>query len=178
LLFCVQAAHWFHPAVWLACRRLATLREVACDQQVMSVLQGRAPGYRHTLLKSARLALAGQRPVGLALIGQPCELLIRLAWLERPAAGHTWRHITATLLASGVALVSTLPSRGQANDSRRHEPAPRSTEIAATSSGIAASTTWQPDPSTSTALADQPGCLPLRYFVLARLAEQENAIQP
>ena len=75
---------WWHPAVWIARRRLAGQRELACDR----LAAGRdAAAYRATLLELAR-PLARSGP-GLALIGpgaMPALLLRRLAALAPGAA--------------------------------------------------------------------------------------------
>jgi beta-lactamase regulating signal transducer with metallopeptidase domain len=66
--FChaVQIVYWFHPVVWIARRRLATLREMCCDEDVAAVLGDAAPSYRRTLLELARpLLLAPSTQLGL-----------------------------------------------------------------------------------------------------------------
>lgn len=84
-LFClvVQLVYWFHPLVWLARRRLSTLREVCCDQTVSEVLSESA-GYRSTLLHLARRLLKEPAPVHLSFIHPYNQLLTRLEWLRRP----------------------------------------------------------------------------------------------
>jgi Zn-dependent protease with chaperone function len=77
-------AVWWHPAAWLARRRLAALREIACDAHAARALRGDAAGYRGTLLELAR-PLAGPAP-GMRLAGGGDGVLLeRLRRLERPA---------------------------------------------------------------------------------------------
>ena len=47
----IQILHWFNPAVWLALRRLVSVREEVCDQRVLqSCFVGAARDYGLTLL--------------------------------------------------------------------------------------------------------------------------------
>lgn len=55
LVLClVQIVYWFHPAVWYALRRMRDDRELACDSQVLQILdEGSRREYGMTLLKFA-----------------------------------------------------------------------------------------------------------------------------
>jgi beta-lactamase regulating signal transducer with metallopeptidase domain len=82
----VQTVFWFHPAVWLANRRLALLREIGCDRRVVLALGGAARDYRHTLLRLAAPMFEPARPPAIALVGGRSQLVARLDALERPVA--------------------------------------------------------------------------------------------
>jgi len=105
----VHVLFWFHPAVWLAGRRLRHLRELCCDATVSKVLRERTGEYRATLAEAAREMLFGRAGIGLGLIGlfeSPSRIDQRLQHLERPG----WKHARLKLIASlaAVALMLTL----------------------------------------------------------------------
>jgi beta-lactamase regulating signal transducer with metallopeptidase domain len=80
---------WFHPAVWIARARLASLRELACDAHVARLLGSDADGYRQTLLSVARLMLAGPTPLAQGQLG-----FLALAFGATPRSvlvGRWWR---------------------------------------------------------------------------------------
>ncbi len=80
-----QAFLWFHPAAWLARRRLAELRELGADARVARELGERASEYRASLLAAAERALLRPAPVGAtAFVSTSSLLLLRLARLEHP----------------------------------------------------------------------------------------------
>ncbi|MFC1509711.1 M56 family metallopeptidase, partial [Candidatus Omnitrophota bacterium] len=47
----IQALYFFHPLVWLANRRIRTLREQVCDDQVLSYMQGGRARYAQSMLR-------------------------------------------------------------------------------------------------------------------------------
>jgi len=78
----LQVVFWFHPAVWLVRRRLATLREQACDQRAVAALGGDVDCYRRALLRCAGQLLAPPRLQPNAWLGRQPQLLARLAALQ------------------------------------------------------------------------------------------------
>jgi beta-lactamase regulating signal transducer with metallopeptidase domain len=123
-----QIVFWFHPAIWCARRRLAMLREMACDRTVARLLGDATPAYRRTLILLARSAALGAPasasasrlftagPGALGLFQRQSELVTRLDALARPvsmrraterAAGAA---IALAILVSCVPLASTRPA--------------------------------------------------------------------
>jgi beta-lactamase regulating signal transducer with metallopeptidase domain len=98
--FALHLLYWFHPLVWIARCRLATLREVACDARAAAA-SGGTREYRTTLLRLARgLVTEPSQPV-LGLFGGAGQLITRLAILERPMrrASRMQRAISVALCA-------------------------------------------------------------------------------
>lgn len=105
----LHLVYWFHPMVWFARRRLATLREVACDARAVAA-SGTPDDYRTTLLRLARERVAEPRQPVLGLFGSAGQLLTRLAVLERPIrrASGLQRVISAALAAMLLATCAVL----------------------------------------------------------------------
>jgi len=81
LTLALACAVWWHPAAWIARRRLALQRELACDRRAAAA--GEHDSYRAALCALARpLAAPG---AGLAFLGLRGGLVERLRRLERPA---------------------------------------------------------------------------------------------
>ncbi len=78
----VQAFYWFHPLIWLASRRIAAVRERACDDYAIHALADRE-AYVETLLEMATRLSRRQR-LGLAMaVVRTTKLERRLAAIER-----------------------------------------------------------------------------------------------
>jgi beta-lactamase regulating signal transducer with metallopeptidase domain len=116
-----QIVFWFHPAIWCARRRLATLREMACDRTVARLLGDDTPAYRRTLILLARSAALGAPeaaaaptmfaagPGALGFFQRQSELVTRLDALARPVS---MRHVTERVAGAAIALailVSCVP---------------------------------------------------------------------
>jgi beta-lactamase regulating signal transducer with metallopeptidase domain len=127
-----QIVFWFHPAVWCARRRLATLREMACDRTVARVLGDATPAYRRTLILLARSAAlattasatatasaaaaaasASSRfaggPGALGLFQRQSELVTRLDALARPVSMRRATEYAASAAIAAAILVSCVP---------------------------------------------------------------------
>lgn len=146
----VTLVFWFHPAAWFAARRLATLREFCCDADVARRLGDDVPRYRRTLARCALLELAPSGALGLLGAARRPALLTRLAALETPRA--------------------IVPTRGR-----------RAASLLAAALALAALPTWTPHaatPPSSADVAQQPGCLHLRYAVLSARAEAAGFTPP
>ncbi len=143
----LQVLYWFHPIAWAARARLDTLREIACDAEVVSTTS--RDEYRRTLLRLARpLASAPHRVVpGLGLFEHRSDLLTRLSILERPGRPGplTGRTAAAAVLAAGIVMMLAVDASTRAFD---------------------------PDPSFG---SDMQGCLRFRYAVFAALAREAAA---
>lgn len=81
----VRALFWFHPAAWIASRKLAELRELGADARVAAELRERTPEYRAVLLAAAARQHGLAAPSGASgFVSGPSLLLLRLSRLERP----------------------------------------------------------------------------------------------
>ncbi|MCG8457472.1 MAG: M56 family metallopeptidase [Holophagales bacterium] len=144
----VRTLYWFHPFVWWAERRLHRLREPCCDRTVARALGEGTAAYRRTLLLFAtgQLVPAGRPPaVSLPFLRPESLLLTRLRLLEDHLE-RTWlRRFTTTILLAALFACSL--------------PFTHSAERAVITVGEV--------------IERPPGCLPLRYLVLRRLAEEE-----
>ncbi len=77
----VQGIYWFHPLVWLASRRIAAVRERACDEFAIHALADRE-AYVETLIEMATRLSRRQR-LGLAMaVVRTTKLERRLAAIE------------------------------------------------------------------------------------------------
>jgi beta-lactamase regulating signal transducer with metallopeptidase domain len=104
----IHCAYWFHPAVWVLRRQLATLREIGCDAAVARSLgAAAAPAYRRTLLRLAsslveRRAVERRAAPALSFLHRQSQILARLASLERslPRCPAAHRAVAAALVAA------------------------------------------------------------------------------
>ena len=152
----VQFAYWFHPAAWLAQRRLATLREQGCDWTVAGLLDTDVAAYRRTLLRQAQPLLEGLSPGWLAFFPRQSQLLGRLDLLEQFSPDRPWARRAATAALGSVILLSAVPLarpivQRPASLPQLHDTMP-----------------------TESPLDGLQGSLQVRYAVLGMLAEQER----
>jgi beta-lactamase regulating signal transducer with metallopeptidase domain len=144
-----QIVFWFHPAIWCARWRLATLREMACDRTVARVLGDATPGYRRTLILLARSAALAGGPGALGLFERQSQLVTRLDALARPVSMRRATECAAGAAIALAILVSCVPLAS-----------PRAT----------------PTASIDVPPLDQlPGSLQKRYAVMRALALEEQA---
>ncbi|MBI5364199.1 MAG: M56 family metallopeptidase [Planctomycetes bacterium] len=106
LVNALQVLFWFHPAVWIAGRRLAELRELGADARVARELRGRTSDYRASLLAAAERRFATSAPLGAsAFVSGPSLLLLRLARLDRPVwRGARHERAAGAAVFAGLAL--------------------------------------------------------------------------
>jgi beta-lactamase regulating signal transducer with metallopeptidase domain len=99
----VTVALWFHPAVWLAARRLRLERERACDEAVLDT-GARASDYCGHLVEIMRAAAAGPGMVVGTGMAAPSTLEYRVrALLDAPRA-RGFRMLPAVLALGAVAI--------------------------------------------------------------------------
>lgn len=112
LLMVLQAIYWFNPLLWLARRRMQTLRELCCDATVAGILKEETPAYREILLQTARRLLATPDKYGMGLLGlveQTGSLMTRLRWLEKKLWRHPHLRIITIVLTVFLVLLTIFP---------------------------------------------------------------------
>src|SRR5580700_5058382 len=100
----VSCLLFFHPAVWLALSKLSRERELACDEAVMTLRQGRRPDYALCLTRLARRRILGcqlEAPSHLALLDSFLAIRVQTLLKEnrRRSRGKQGAAISASLLA-------------------------------------------------------------------------------
>ena len=101
----VSCLLFFHPAIWLALSKLSRERELACDEAVMALRQGRRPDYALCLTRLARRRILGcqfEAPSHLALLDS--FLALRVQTLLKEDRRRTWWNRSAAMSASVLAL--------------------------------------------------------------------------
>lgn len=150
LITLIQILFWFHPLVWWARRRLVQVTEQCCDRTVLEGLQLNSETYRQTLLRF----VARQHKISLpslAFSSPRRHLLARLRSLELAGPNHPLKTRFTAAMAVLFMLAVALPM------------APSVLNSAA----VLADLVERP-----------PGCLPLRYLVLQRIAEEDGFLPP
>ena len=102
----VSCLLFFHPAIWLALSKLTRERELACDEAVMALRQGRRPDYALCLTRLARRRILGcqlEAPSHLALLDS--FLALRVQTLLKENRRRTWWKRSAAISASVLALL-------------------------------------------------------------------------
>src|SRR5437660_2961024 len=109
VLWLVEGLYWFHPAMWLAARRLRLERERACDEAVLAT-GARASDYCEHLVEIMRAATRHPRGVVVSAgMASPFTLEYRVrALLAGPRTAHSpaqqHRSRAAILLAAVVGI--------------------------------------------------------------------------
>jgi beta-lactamase regulating signal transducer with metallopeptidase domain len=108
---------FFHPAAWLAYRKLRWERELYCDQAVVHDSQEVRLQYAECLVKLARGLYVSQTrsPEGIGLAASPSLLTIRVrALLSEPPHPSVFARLSRACLTSAVVLLSVclLPAVG------------------------------------------------------------------
>lgn len=101
----VSCLLFFHPAIWLALPKLSRERELACDEAVMALRQGRRPDYALCLTRLARRRILGcqlEAPSHLALLDS--FLALRVQTLLKENRRRSWWKRSAAMSASVLAL--------------------------------------------------------------------------
>jgi beta-lactamase regulating signal transducer with metallopeptidase domain len=169
----LRAAYWFHPLVWLACRRLRQESEYACDDAVLA--RGVEPTeYATHLLDVARHAVRQREFLASApAIAHPSTLERRIAAmlnqqrsrqpLTRSAAGIT----IALTLAVAIPLTAATVPEGTA-------PAPA---VVAADRPLVAVEAPEPTPALATAAAEGPASTAGRPAAAAAAQEKPASIK-
>ena len=109
----VEAAFFFHPAVWFLSRRITVVREHCCDDAVLTLGTQRAV-YIESLMRVAELSVAASclgrqaAVAGLHATDKPSRLRRRIARLLDPPGPSSLRLKPAALLFVGALLIGSL----------------------------------------------------------------------
>jgi beta-lactamase regulating signal transducer with metallopeptidase domain len=151
----VRILWWFHPAAHLASARLADLREIGCDQDVVRALGGRTEGYQRTLVRIAVPSLMPVAPVSMAFFSRRSVLVDRIEALQHAPAKGGRAGRSAAMLGLALLLACAVPGPPP-------EPEPRM-PAAILPGGVS----WP----------DLQGCLQKRWFITGLLAQKEAALR-
>lgn len=101
------AIYFFHPAVWWANRRIRQLREDACDERTVAVLEGNRKPYGEAIFRVAEILGYSAPPLTLGVLDSTSPLTQRLRRILDPRlpidGGQQWQ--SALILIVGVALL-------------------------------------------------------------------------
>jgi len=118
----VQAIYWFHPLVWLASRRIAAVRERACDDYAIRALADRE-AYAATLIAMATRLSRRQR-LGLAMaVVRTSKLEQRLVAIEQSAGQPRCQTRTRVSLAIVVCVLAATAATLTLRVVRAEQPA-------------------------------------------------------
>jgi len=147
----LRAAYWFHPLVWLACRRLRQESEYACDDAVLA--RGVEPTeYATHLLDVARHAIRQREFLASApAIAHPSTLERRIAAMLNQQRSRQPLTRSATGITIGITLALALPLTA-ATVSERTAPTP---VVTATDRPLVAVNAPTPEPAPALA-AEEP----------------------
>ena len=110
LVMVFQVAHWFNPILWLAFRRMAAARELACDELALSI-SGEAEGraYGETIIKLLETCSPPAALPGLVgILEDKNQMFQRIGMIARFKQHSRWS-FPGLALAAALA-VSTLTS--------------------------------------------------------------------
>ncbi len=143
----VQAVYWFHPLVWLAGRRIAAVRERACDDFAIHALADRN-SYAETLLEMAS-RLTGRRPLGLAMaVVRRSRLERRLEAIEHSVGHSRCQTGRPTAVAITSLLLAAVAGGLTLRVVRAEEPADVTPHLKAPASAVEANVTSAPTADT------------------------------
>lgn len=114
------AIYFFHPAVWWANRRIRQLREDACDERTVAVLEGNRKPYGEAIVRVAEILGYSAPPLTLGVLDSTSPLTQRMQRILDPRLPitqvHPWRSAAVLLVASAILLpAGARPSVSAAN---------------------------------------------------------------
>jgi beta-lactamase regulating signal transducer with metallopeptidase domain/uncharacterized GH25 family protein len=141
----LSVLHWFNPVLWLAFRRMAADRELACDELALSRAgETQRRGYGETILKLLEsCARPAVLPGVMGLLEDKDQMTRRITMIARFKAHRRWSAL-ALLVLIGLACATLTDAREKTNSAT---PAP----AAASAGNAAASATSEADPASTNA---------------------------
>ncbi len=115
------AVYFFHPAVWWANRRIRQLREDACDERTVAVLNGNRKPYGEAIFRVAEILGYSAPPLTLGVLDSTSPLTQRLRRILDPRlpvdGGRRWQSALIVLLATTILLpAGARPAATDANE--------------------------------------------------------------
>ncbi len=115
------AVYFFHPAVWWANRRIRQLREDACDERTVAVLDGNRKPYGEAIFRVAEILGYSAPPLTLGVLDSTSPLTQRLRRILDPRlpvdGGRRWQSALIVLLATAILLpAGARPAASDANE--------------------------------------------------------------
>jgi len=111
------AIYFFHPAVWWANRRIRQLREDACDERTVAVLEGNRKPYGEAIFRVAEILGYSAPPLTLGVLDSTSPLSQRLRRILDPRLPingvRHWQ--SALILIVGVAVLLPAGARPSAS---------------------------------------------------------------
>ncbi len=102
------AVYFFHPAVWWANRQLRQLREDACDERTVAVLEGNRKPYGEAIFRVAEILGYSAPPLTLGVLDSTSPLTQRLKRILDPRlpldGGQPWKSTLILIVAVAVLL--------------------------------------------------------------------------
>ena len=104
----LKALYFFHPGVWLADRWLRRLREEACDEATVGLLEGNRRNYGSAILKLAEQTLRPAPPMAIGVVESGSHITHRMRRILDPKlpTGRTlsWSALALVLIAAATLL--------------------------------------------------------------------------
>ena len=114
--------YFFHPLVWLANRRLNALREDACDEATVAVLEGQRRNYGAGIVKVAELMVGSAPRMSLGIVESGSQIKRRLRRILDPRL-PVGRRLSWSAFALLVVLAAVmLPVAARPRESVSQEP--------------------------------------------------------
>jgi beta-lactamase regulating signal transducer with metallopeptidase domain len=102
------AVYFFHPVVWWANRRIRQLREDACDERTVAVLEGNRKPYGEAIFRVAEILGYSAPPLTLGVLDSTSPLTQRLRRILDPRLpidrGPSWKSTLILLAAVAILL--------------------------------------------------------------------------
>ncbi len=106
----LQVVYFFHPCVWLANRQLRRLREQACDESTVAMLNGRRDDYGAGFVKTAALLVKPTPRLTLGIADSDEQTASRLKRILDPrlrtGRGVSWAGLVAVILLGLIVIPS------------------------------------------------------------------------
>jgi bla regulator protein BlaR1 len=116
VLICLQAFHWFNPVIWLACRRMRSDQELACDALVLSRLKVHENlSYGETIVKLLEsLTTHRSAPAALGILENKSAMKLRLIMIGRFRKATYVQMILAMSVFLGLTAIGLTNAKGEA----------------------------------------------------------------
>ena len=122
----LKAVYFFHPGVWVADRWLRRLREEACDEATVGVLDGNRRNYSSAILKLAEQTLRPAPPLAIGVVDSGSHITHRMRRILDPKL-PTGQKLSWSALAFVLIAAATLLPAGPQQKVSAQKPEPQAT---------------------------------------------------